>query len=307
MTYHKGFYAMGTRLNAVLPNIDTNSGQHILNLIEKEVSRIEDRLSWFKYDSEVTWVNKRASKEEVKLSSELYEVLKMCQDYYTVTNGAFNISLRPLLTYWKTQRANLSGGNNFRKLLHNLNIQQITLNHDKRTVKFKNEDVVIDLGGFGKGYALEKINSLLQKLSVESAFISFGESSILTKGKHPKGDHWKIGLKNYYNPNESLHTFHVKDGSVSTSSNFYVDDKGTLKNHRHVINPFTGYPVDDTVTVSVSGGSSTVVEILSTAFLVLPDEEIKEIINGMDDLRAVKIIYSTDKPEVSFFGSEKIF
>lgn len=297
---------MGTRLNAVFPDMDDDTGHYTLNLIKNEVTRIEAMLSWFKFDSELTRVNKRAGKDEVKLSPELYEVLKICQDHSDITKGAFNISLRPLLYYWKNRNANITEEVDFRKLLGNLDMQQIYLNHDERTVKFANEDVEIDLGGFGKGYALEKVSTILQKLSVESAFISFGESSVLTLGEHPKGDHWKVGLKNYYKPSESLHTFHINNGSVSTSSNFYVNDKGTLKNHRHVINPFTGYPVEDIMTVSVSGGSAAVAEILSTAFLVLPDEEIEEISNEMVGVTAVKVTYTSGTPGMSIFGAEKI-
>ncbi|NIR92512.1 MAG: FAD:protein FMN transferase, partial [Gammaproteobacteria bacterium] len=78
----------------------------------------------------------------------------------------------------------------------------------------------------------------------------------------------KVGLNNYLNPGNSLHTFMIRDGSMSTSSNFYVDDNGELQNHRHVINPASGFPVEECVSVSVTAESAVVAEILSTALLV---------------------------------------
>jgi len=290
---------MGTRFHVVFPGMDEKKGYRMLNLIQKEVERIEAKLSFFKKDSEITKINRQASKESVKLSTELYEILKICRDYSITTNGAFSISLRPLLQYWKNEPENSTSVNGFKNLLTKLDMDNIILNDSNKTVKFDNEDVEIDLGGFGKGYALEKVKSMLEEFSIQTAFISFGESSVLTIGNHPAGNHWKVGMKNYFNPEEALHTFHIKNGSVSTSGNFYVDDNGVLQNHRHVINPFTGYPVEDIVTVSVCAGSAMVAEILSTAFLILPDDEIQSITSKMEDISTVKATYISGKPVIT--------
>jgi thiamine biosynthesis lipoprotein ApbE len=85
---------------------------------------------------------------------------------------------------------------------------------------------------------------------------------------------------------------------VSTSGNFYIDNHGNLKNHRHVINPFTGYPVKNLVSVSVHAQSSVVAEILSTAYLVLSDDFMDVLRHDVPECEIVKITYFDDEPEV---------
>lgn len=296
MLYHNGFYAMGTRFHIVFPEMEDNNGDRAFRIIKNEVKRIESKLSVFASDSEITRINNYASKNAVNVGPEVFEVLKTCCQFSDITHGAFNVSMRPLLKYWKNQPDAAKDNPSLTELLNKLNMRFIVLNESEKSVSFENKDVEIDLGGYGKGYALERVNKLLNDFSIHQAFISFGESSILTLGSHPAGDHWKIGIKDYYKPDDTVHTFNINDGSVSTSSNFFVDDHGKLKNHRHVINPFNGCPVEELVTVSVCAKSAVTAEVLSTAFLVLHDDEIREIRSEMNDLEIVKINYTSDKP-----------
>ena len=297
MIFHKGFYAMGTRFYAVFPGMDNDRGYRILEFIRDEINRIESKLSIFISESEISKINNLAFKKEVTVSAEMYEILKICQVYSEITQGAFNIFMRPVLLKWK----NGSGDNKqdfmLSELLSKLNMKNISINDSNKSVRFNNEDLEIDLGGFGKGYALEKIKKILGDFSVESAFLSFGESSVMTIGNHPAGDHWKVGLKNYSQPQNALHTFNIRDRSISTSSNFYVDDHGKLQNHWHVIDPATGFPVEEIVTVSVCSDCAMVAEILSTAFLVSTEDVIRSVTDEFIDISVVKAIYTDGEPE----------
>jgi len=297
--YHNSFYAMGTRCYIVLPGIGEDRGEQVFEVIRQEVKRIESSLSRFIPHSEISIINKNAITEPVTVSPEIFDVLWTCKKYYEWTRGAFDITMRPLLEYWKGKPSNDESDLRLYELMDSIGMNRIQLNEEEQTVAFENETIEIDLGGFGKGYALDKCRELLQKASVENAFISFGESSVLTLGRHPAGDHWKVGLNNYSQPGEALHTFAVNEASVSTSSNFFVDDNGKLCNHRHVINPFTGYPVEKCMTVSVCSGSSLVAEVLSTAFLVSSEETIRSVKDEVESCSVVKVDYSTEKPEVT--------
>ncbi len=265
---------MGTRCHVVLPGSDSESAEQIFRVIKRELLRIEQDLSRFISDSEISCINKLAAQNPVPVSDQVFEILKICKKYYNITGGAFDITLRPLLEYWKDKPGDYSPNGEVTRLMETVGMQHVLLDETNQTVSFDNGNIQIDLGGFGKGYALERISRQLSKFSVESGFISFGESSILTVGNHPAGDHWKIGMKNYLNPEESVHTFLVRYGSVSTSSNFFVDDNGRLRNHRHVIDPFQGYPTEELKSVSVCSESPVLAEVMSTAMLVSTDEHI---------------------------------
>ncbi|MCH8494192.1 MAG: FAD:protein FMN transferase, partial [Balneolales bacterium] len=185
--------------------------------------------------------------------------------------------------------------NDIGRIISRLGASNIELIKHNQSISFKNEYIDIDLGGFGKGYALEKVHEMLLRFGIHSAFLTMGESSVLTLGKHPAGNNWKVGIKNYLDAEEAIHTFEMNSGSVSTSSNFYLDDDGTLINHRHVINPVTGYPVEELVTVTVFSHSAQDAEALSTAVLAMPEEQIQYLANQFTGITVLKIDYTQNQ------------
>lgn len=239
------FYAMGTRCAIVLPGMDEDYADVLFRHIRQEITRIEGKLSRFVEDSAISIINMNASKSPVEVDDEIFDILSTCATYHQKTGGYFDITLG--------------------------SAHHIVLDAIHRTVTFRNESACIDLGGFGKGYALERVHRLLDKFGVSHAFITFGESSVLTRGHHPAGDHWKVGIKNHRYPDKSIHVFEVTNGSVSTSNNMIQD--------RHVINPFTGKPATNLISVSVCSPSALDAEVLSTAFLVMPDEQIQQAVD----------------------------
>lgn len=293
--YHNSFYSMGTRFNAVFPNGDEDICVRIFNLMKSECERIEFMLSYFNPASDVAKINESAGKSFVVLNDELFDVISTCFKYYKLTSGAFDITLRPVIENLK----NDSSAKNEETVISGMD--QIELDEEKKSVHFKNDKVKIDFGGFGKGYALEKIQLILEKSSVENVFISFGESSILVKGKRPDGNDWEVGIKDFYDKEKSLHTFSLSNSSISTSSNYYVDDNGQLCNKVNVINPFTKKPVEDLAVASVKSDSPLQAEILSTAFVVMDEEKIKETLKQINNVEAVKIKYNENKPHINIY------
>ncbi len=283
---------MGTRCSVVLPDMDEMEADDLFRLIKNEIARIEGMLSRFRDDSNLSAINKNAAEKPFVVNREMFRILKAASYYYEKTDGLFDITLRPVLQYWKD---NPNGERTVAaEMLKKLGTHKVRLDERGKTVSFVNDSIELDLGGFGKGYALEKINDLLLRHGLDNGFVTLGESSILTLGRHPAGDCWKIGIKNYMEPEKVVHTYHMRYGSVSTSSNFFVDDDGKLINHRHVINPRTGVPVEELVTMSVFSQSAIVAEVMSTAFLVMPGDEIENVIDRFTDIEVLKVEYSSD-------------
>ena len=297
---HNNFYAMGTRCSVVLPDVDDEDSDNIYRNIENEIRRIEAMLSRFQPESDISRLNREAAKQPVPVKKELFQILKACHYYYKISGGCFDITLRPVLQYWKEH----PGGDReaVKRLLEHLGADKISLRKKDCLVSFDNEYTTIDLGGFGKGYALEEVHKKLLRYGITSAFISMGESSILTMGNHPAGDCWKVGIKDYMDHEKALHTFNVRYGSVSTSSNFFVNDRGELVNHKHVIDPFTGVPLEKLITVSVCSESAVVAEVMSTAFLVMPADQIKKVKEQLKVATEVlRADYTSGKAEISVF------
>lgn len=299
--YPQSFFAMNTRCNLIFPGLEEKKADHIANELKNETLRIEQILSRFISESEISTINKLAFKQPMKVSDEVFNLLKECQKYHEVSQGAFDVTLYPLMEYWKESQTHQKPLQNFEELSANVGMENVTLNEIKKTISFKNKCIELDLGAVGKGYALKKMNQLLKNFSIANAFVSFGESSVLALGNHPAGDCWKVGPNNYLNPGTALHTFDITNGSMSTSSNFYIDDKGNIQNHWHVINPLTKKPVEAFSTASVKASSPVLAEIISTAALVSSEENIVRIKDQVDDIEIVKINYGTEKPEITTF------
>ncbi len=290
---------MATRFYVLIPGLEDGAGDQLYQKIKDEVHRIESRLSRFIKESEISKINREAFERDIETDEESFEILSACKYGWKMTDGAFDITLRPLMDYWKNE-ANHSE-EDLSTLLEAVGMQHVELHEEEQSVRFKNELIELDLGGFGKGYALEKVKQMIESSGVENAFISFGESSVLAMGEHPAGGVWKIGINDYKNPGNSIHEFEVSDGSVSTSSNFYLNDDGELQHHQHVINPKSGKPHDHFTAASVSAGSPILAEILSTACLLLPDEKIRELIQKYQHIEIMKVDYEPDDPAISIF------
>ncbi|MDP3583248.1 MAG: FAD:protein FMN transferase, partial [Ignavibacteria bacterium] len=249
---------------------------------------------YFLPESFISEINNEAFKAAVKLDSEMLEIFKLCLYYNKLTFGAYDITMRRLIDFFKQNPD--ATETNFGSCL-----QFIQLDEEKNTILFTDANTKIDLCGFGKGYALVKVQSMINDSPITCALISFGESSILTKGKHPSGKTWQVGINDYINSGQSVYSFELENGSVSTSSNYFLDDSGQLQFKTNVINPITGSIKKEIETVSVKSKSPLEAEILSTAMLSLNDEQTAAIKVELKEVDIVKISYHNGEVSITKF------
>lgn len=299
--YQNSFYAMGTRFNTVIPDIDFEHGDKIFFNIQKEVNRIESILSYFNRTSEVYKLNHRNKNNSIPISSELFNVLDICLNYNKLTEGAFDITLRPVIEQLEESEKILSG-DEIKNKPFSYGMDKIKLNEDE-TITFADGYLTVDFGGFGKGYALDKIKTILLNYNVKNAFISFGESSILALGSQPNGNCWKVGINNYQSPGSSITTIELNNESISSSANFSISDDGSLRRKINVIDPRTRVPAVSNKSVTVKSSSAVEAEILSTAFLLMNERKIFKILDGLKEISVVEVIYN-DEPVINFYNGE---
>ena len=193
--YQNSSFNMGTRFNLLVPGIDIPDGDSLFHACTNELERLENMLSSYLPESEVSLLNAHAFQQSVQVGSELFELLERCIEYFEMTQGTFDISLGKLIDQWSENQQDQDTEN-----LHTeTGADKIILGREKMTVRFTSPSVKINLGGIGKGYALDKVRKLLSDFGFTSAFISFGESSVSCIGKHPHGDFWPLGIQDYYN------------------------------------------------------------------------------------------------------------
>jgi len=245
--------AMGTAFSIVAYGQDRGRLQSAVSEGLEEARRLDEMLSNYKPSSEWSMVNRQAADGPVHISGELFQLLSACVEYSRESEGAFDISVGPLMKVWGfykgtghlPHRAEVWGA------LNQVGYRNILLDPTHRTVRFARQGVELDPGGIGKGYAVDRIAKILKDDGVEHALISGGGSSIYAIGAPPGEKGWKTDIKNPRNPEESVETVYLKDQSMSTSGNYEKFFYAEGKMYSHIMDPRTGYPSQGTLSTSV--------------------------------------------------------
>lgn len=170
------FPSMHTRVDIVLCG---RQGEEALMLvvgaIHEMLYHLEKMANYYDAESELAYLNRTAFTGPQPVSKELYDMLAFCVECYARTDGCFDVTIH--------------SANYTRNSIHS-----IQLSPQEHTLFFLQPGVTINLSGFLKGYALEKIRELLQQYEVENALVNMGNSSVLALGHHPLADGWKVNF-----------------------------------------------------------------------------------------------------------------
>ena len=245
--------AMGTTFTVVA--YDENR-QKLVSAVDQgfeEVRRLNALLSNYNKDSEWSRINRDAAEKPVKVSAELFRLIEACIKYSQISNGAFDITVGPLIKVWGFYKGTgrLPHRAEIRQTLTRTGYGSILLDPDSQTVRFEKAGMEIDPGGIGKGYAVDRMADILRSAGIQSALISGGGSSIYAIGTPPNGDGWKAKIRNPKSPSKTIEEVLLKDESMSTSGNYEKFFLVGGKLYSHIFDPRTGYPATGTVSVSV--------------------------------------------------------
>ena len=291
--FHRSCFAMNTRFSMVVVGIDAEKAEDLAISAERELCACEQLMSRFDPDSPVSELNRHAREKAVEPPQALWEILTLCRDYWKRTGGAFDITQWPLNCLWRShlERCEEPAEEAIAEARQQTGMQYLDLDPIVHAVQFQRKGMSIDLGGFGKGFALERLANILRAQRVESAFLSFGESSITVLGSHPHGSNWPIGISNIFEPLQTVHTFHLQDASLSSSGTTPYNRMGRARLVGQIINPHTGCPIEGYRTLSVASHSAIEAEVLSTALLVTREEDRAALLSGFSAISAVEIVY----------------
>jgi thiamine biosynthesis lipoprotein len=261
---------MGTFL---IVSID-NEHKNIINEINSEIIRIEDKFSRYKENSLVYKINSNKGKW-IDVDEEFLYVIKTSLYLYDLSNGAFNPLIGEIENEWGFYDGNykIPDDDLLKNLLKNIDKKNIKIDEENKKIMIENGS--LDFGGIVKGYALDKIKEILTKNNVREAIVNLG-GNILVFGNRK----FKIGVKN---PREDgiIHVFEIDgNNTVATSGDYenYFIENG--KRYHHIINPENGKPAESgLIEVSVVSRSGIIGDGLSTTIFVLGKEKGKKFID----------------------------
>ena len=263
-SYRFAHEAMATTFGIIIAGETEEYSRQASQAVFGEIDRLEGLLSRFTQSSDVSRINKLGYEEPVRVNIDTFECLQKSLEIYDETGGVFDITVGKLADHFKYNK-NLSN-DELELIKSNLGMENIELDNDNFTVKLKNNFISIDLGGIGKGFALDKGAEILEDWSIESVFIHGGESSVLAIGSQPGKDGWIVNISE--GMGDKGREVSLKNRSLSSS--------GTRVKGQHIVNPKTGLNAEGAVRTWVSCPSAADSDALSTAFMVMSIEDIEE-------------------------------
>ena len=162
-----------------------------------EVDRIDRLMSNYKNDSELSRVNREAAKAPVKVDPELFDFIAECLRYSRESEGAFDITVGPLMKAWGFFRGEgrMPSEAELAEARSRVGYRRVILNQKDGTIFFDRAGVELDLGGIAKGYAVDRAVAVLKRYGVTSALLSAGGSTIYALGAPPGKPAWEIEVQ----------------------------------------------------------------------------------------------------------------
>ena len=254
LRFEESMDAMGTTFSVVAYGEDRFKMQAAVELAFDEVRRLDQLLSNYRPESEWSEVNRHAAERPVKVSRELFDLLAACIRYSEASQGAFDITVGPLMRVWGfykgsgrlPHRAEIKGA------LARVGYRSIELDERNQTIRFRKSGVDMDPGGIGKGYAVDRMVEILREHGIQSALMTAGSSSIYAIGvPETESRGWRITIRHPKDANQTVAEVYLKDESMSTSGNYEKFFRVRNTMYSHIMDPRTGYPADGMLSVSV--------------------------------------------------------
>ena len=238
----------------------------------EEAGRIDRMLSNYRPESELTRVNEHAAHQPVKISRELFDLLTTCVEYSRASQGAFDITVAPLMKVWGFYKdsGRLPDRAEVRAALGQIGYRTIELNPASHTIRFARQGVSLDPGGVGKGYAVDKMVEVLRKSGIACALVSGGGSSIYGMGAppdSPKG--WCVPVRDPKDEKKTAAEVYLRDESISTSGNYEKFFWANGKLYSHIMDPRTGFPAEGMLAVSVIAPKTLDSEVWAKPYYIL--------------------------------------
>lgn len=292
------------------------------------VDQLEAQLTVYRDDSEVSLINRIASQTGVSIETGLFDLLQVAVEIHQQTNGAFDITADPLSHIWgfKQRQFNFPDPAAIEAARKQVGSDKIILDSDLRTVQFTQDRLAINLGAIGKGYAIDRVATLMRRHGLADFVVHGGQSSALAIGSdsahsntpreqvpsfppvdkpsisaditsnnmanNVSNDGWRIGLSHPVLPNRKLCDINLRDSAMATSGTARQGFYHQGKRYGHIIDPRTGWPADNFLSTTVICSSAARADALATAFHCMSLDEVSQFCAIHPKVKVILVNYS---------------
>ncbi|MHC6197812.1 FAD:protein FMN transferase [Elizabethkingia miricola] len=287
---------MGSRFQITLVDKDSISAERNIDKAIAEITRIENLISEWRPETQISQVNQNAGIKPIKVDKEVFDLTKKGLYFSKLTDGAFDISIVAMDKIWKFDDSmnELPSEQAIKESVRNVGYQNIILDSTNSTIFLKNPGMKIGFGSIGKGYAADKTRDLMKSMGVKAGIID-ASGDISTWGNQPDGKPWAIGINNPFNDHKMAAILYFKENAVTTSGSYekYAEIHG--KRYSHIMNPKTGYPSTGLTSVTITGPNATMANGFSTSVMVLGEKDGLKLLKPFPEYHYLLI---TDKGKI---------
>jgi thiamine biosynthesis lipoprotein len=280
-------YMMGTSIEVRPIGGDAPVRQAAIDEAFAAFAEIDRLMSNYRDDSELTLVNRRAATEAVDVSEPMFRVLEAAHRVGAASNGAFDISVGPLVRLWgfHDRKPHLPTAEELAAVRPLVDYRNVLLDPQGRSVRFSRPGVEIDLGGIAKGFAVEIAADVLRRRGLSGFIVAGGNQYLL--GAPPGKRTWTVGIKDPDAPERVMGVVETGETSVSTSADSYNFLVANGRRYGHVLDPHTLEPSMASLSVTILSRDGTLADAMSKAAFILGPKAGLALVDAMPGMSAV--------------------
>jgi FAD:protein FMN transferase len=295
---------IGRRAMACEFEVALNTGQYEAGAVAAVealdiVDQLEQQMSVFRDDSEISRLNQNAFAAPVEVEPRLFHLLKLGAELYRDTKGAYDFTAGPLSRVWGFyQRAGrVPSDEELTRALSRTGTDKLVIDEVRWSIGFRVDEMEINLGSIGKGYALDRAAEVLDRAGMEHYLLHGGQSSVLVRGSRghfsspdvAAAEGWWIGLRHPWRPNQRMAEVRVLNRALATSGagvQFFLHEG---RRYGHILDPRTGCPAEGSLSTTVLAPTAAEADALSTACYVLGRDAALELCHRRPELGLIHI------------------
>jgi len=298
--FSKSRAAMGTTFTIYLYSPDQVKADEEFEAAFDEVERVEEALSNYRASSELSRINRLAATTSTTTDPEVFKLLQTSFDYSRRSDGAFDITVGPLMRAWGFFRKNGQYPTHaeLSRARARVGWNKVKLDANHRTVTFDVPGMELDMGGIGKGYAVDRVIDVLRDAGVKAALVDAGSSTLYALGAPPDKDGWKILVPRPADRSHAVSEIVLRDTSLSTSGSYEKFFRLKGRTYCHIMDPRTGEPVQEMLQATVIAPTGTASDALSTTMFVMGPAKGGKLLESMPNTSAIWITSNTNEPHI---------
>jgi thiamine biosynthesis lipoprotein len=282
---HRQRYSMGTTFDIVAVHEPGAEVERAIASALDEIERLDRVLSHYRDDSDLARLLREEPDRFVRVDPSLYDVLSTALLVSARSNGRFDVTIAPVLKAWQRARAlgRAPSAAEIADAQQCVGYQRVRLAPPDR-VRLGSGCLDIDLGGIGKGYAVERAIAVLAAAGIRHAVVNAGSSSIAAIGHPPGRSGWLVEIGH---GTPAARTIELRNQSLSTSRQALVSFDSDAPSFGEILDVRTGAPIDGKLSVTVVAPGATMADALSTTLLLMTTDEGAELLTHFDGASAL--------------------